>query len=56
MPGLTGCNIVEMVSISNLCSMTSLSLFKFRIRRKPPSDFLKTNVGEITPLVHAMFP
>ena len=47
MPGLTKRNIVEMVSILNSCSLTSLSLFKFRIRWKPPSYFSRTNKGEI---------
>ena len=52
MPGLTKCNIVETVSILNfLYSTTSLSFFKFRIRRKPPSDFSWTNMGEINSFV-----
>ena len=52
MPGLTKCNIVEMASVLNfLYSTTSLSLFKFTIRRKPPSDFSWTNMGQISSLV-----
>ena len=51
MPGLTKCNIAEMVSILNfLYSTKLLNLFKFKIRRKPPSDFLPTNIGEINSL------
>ena len=51
MPGLTKCNIAEMVSILNfLYSTKLLKLFKFKIRRKPPSDFLPTNMGEINSL------
>ena len=48
MPGLTKCNIAEIISILNfLYSTTSLTLFKFKIRQKPPSDFSRTNMGEI---------
>ena len=56
MPGLIKCNILEMVSIVNfLYYKTSLSLFKFRIRRKHPSDFLQTNMGGINTLGSCFF-
>ena len=52
MPDLTKCNIVEMVSVLNfLYSTTSLSLFKYRIRQKPQSDFSRADMGGINSLV-----
>ena len=49
MPGRTKCNIVVIV-LNFLCSMTLLSLLKFRIRWKLPSDFSRTNMDEINSL------
>ena len=49
MPGHTKCNIVVIV-VNLLCSMTSLSLSKFRMRWKLPSDFSRTNMDKINSL------